>query len=1080
MQNDLAMSNMSGTERAGGGSVQPGEHRASQGDTASRATQAARSPHGSSTSSSTRPPATFKKIALPFFRWFGATANTPGIRRIKVGVYHEGDIDTDGDEKTAAVAEEEKHVGTAETMQPSFAESTSHTAQPLQATSPLVSLGGASTPAGVPNVTSHTMTTPTMHGTPGGSHQQPHMHVAESTVSASVRELFETERPRYPRRDILLHLINLFLKYFKASCFPWLDNAELISSADSGELPAILANSICAMTARFSGHPDLQRVKNGSDAYSDMAKVLIVPMLSWPSIDVIEALVILSYAEFGAGADAGLWMYIGMAMRMSIDVGLQHELTIRSMATKKQQIRARYLFWSIVSLDRITCFGTGRPVTVRDDAYDCQLPPLDDDPASDSYVFGHIVRTLLHRGRIGELLNRREDGLSLEERGKRLRALWSELAEYCEKLPASLHFGVSAFRSLAALDKGPAFVYLHVLLQSTISLINRPSLLRRFDKEMSMAAPSELATIANHASATIVSILRFAIDAGQHRHVTSDEDPKVNPYIDCNPYLDQLILPAGRALLAERESVCEALRGVTAAFQESRNGMLRDGWPNGASSANPADQIDALTTRRQYAHTNVATCQEILDRVAKWWSGAAWPARALRQESLGTSGEDIGPDGTDEDAQPAPIRDVEMVLRWAKARRTRAAARIATPMMSRRGSASAPAIGSDSVNSRQPSDEQSGSDTPREANKDFLGLDDPAGGPGASPLGLGFSGSLGADTGLDVDVLINAWAQELSGVESTAAVPSETLTTRTTFPHAGELTPNVHQQQQPYLRGNERGSTSTFQPLSAAQELVRLRTPTFGTGSQFAAEQSAPLSDDRGGPEQFATTSQRGVRDAYQTHPSHSVGAGSSWPMSFGGAMDMNLRAMQLEEFFFEPQSYGGAASSSQTPFPPPHGRQQGGAEGHLDGEAGHGMAIIGSAAAMGNADVGFGAADDLPGTQDTHHFADGSHSSATLFAQTPGPAAGSELPFFQDSSSIVFREDLSSLPSALFNAFTFPTAVAPSPAARPAQGNGSGHGFGHGDSHTSGSHPNSSKGNHSNDAAARPNEEHSTRERHG
>ena len=28
----------------------------------------------------------FKKIALPFFRWFGDTANTPGYRRIKVGV----------------------------------------------------------------------------------------------------------------------------------------------------------------------------------------------------------------------------------------------------------------------------------------------------------------------------------------------------------------------------------------------------------------------------------------------------------------------------------------------------------------------------------------------------------------------------------------------------------------------------------------------------------------------------------------------------------------------------------------------------------------------------------------------------------------------------------------------------------------------------------------------------------------------------------------------------------------------------------------------------------------------------------
>ncbi len=95
-----------------------------------------------------------------------------------------------------------------------------------------------------------------------------------------------------------------------------------------------------------------------------MAKVLIVPMLSWPSMEVIEALLILSYAEFGAGSDSGLWMYEGMALRMSQDLGLQHEATISTMQDEKQSNRARLLFWSVVAIDRITCFGTGRPVTV--------------------------------------------------------------------------------------------------------------------------------------------------------------------------------------------------------------------------------------------------------------------------------------------------------------------------------------------------------------------------------------------------------------------------------------------------------------------------------------------------------------------------------------------------------------------------------------------------------------------------------------------------------------------------------------------------------------------------------------------
>lgn len=63
---------------------------------------------------------------------------------------------------------------------------------------------------------------------------------------------------------------------------------------------------------------------SSGEPFSDMAKTLIVPMLSWPSIEVIEALVLLSYAEFGAGSDSGLWMYAGMALRMSQDLGLQY------------------------------------------------------------------------------------------------------------------------------------------------------------------------------------------------------------------------------------------------------------------------------------------------------------------------------------------------------------------------------------------------------------------------------------------------------------------------------------------------------------------------------------------------------------------------------------------------------------------------------------------------------------------------------------------------------------------------------------------------------------------------------------
>lgn len=962
------------------------------------------SPHSSTHS---KPPATFKKIALPFFRWFGATANTPGIRRIKVGVYHETDMDL------GAEAGDEDEIGSdveGDIQQKEEAQHTDTTQEPSVSAITQANLSAISSSGDPktmvqpsPGGASHaSLTHPSPSLATGNPNHQPGQHHSaadQSALSTSVRELFETNRPRYPRRDILIHLVNLFTKYFKASCFPWLDAAELIASAESGELPAILANAICAMTARFSGHSDLQRVKNASESFADMAKVLIVPMLSWPSIDVIEALVIISYAEFGAGADAGLWMYVGMALRMATDLGLQHELTVRSMATQKQQDRARYLFWAIVSLDRITCFGTGRPVTVRDDAYDCELPPLENDSASDGFVFGHIVRTLLKRGRIGELLNRREDGLTLEQRGTQLRALWLDLAEYYETLPPELHFGVNTFRKLAAADKGCAFVYLHTLLQSTISLLNRPSLLRRFDRDFSMTAPSKLASIANHAAGTIVSILRFAEDAGQHRVRSPEENEDVNPYIDCNPYLDQLILPAGRAFLSEREAAKETLRNLGHPAPISRPMTANGERSSSRSKVTEETQegnlsselIQGLNTRRQYAQTNIATCQHVLERVARWWSGASWPARALKQECEGALDESIGPDGTDEEAQPAPIRDVEMVLRWARARRNRA--QHGSPTPSRRNSVvtlgqSAAGEGQDMSNLAQLDAMDSMA---------HMGSFDPTSG---SPLGLGFSGSLGAASEIDVDALINAWAKELGTIESTAAVQ-------------GDLFVSMNKSAVPTSFGSGSGTTH-FQSLGIPGRTgyTPIGTPSAMAGRPLAPSRphsrtrnrmesesvpNVPTNVHFGGTEYI-----QHVGQSASSQPSYIQQEMTSWPYSTPGSMDINLSAMQMEEFFYSPPALIDGHSSVTTSQPIPLSDIQSHAQ---QGDVNNSMIMTPQTSAAGYGHGGV-LAYAPSGSMPTSHTHDPSHH--------------------HHQQSGMEHQNLDILPPALFNAFNFHPAPSP------------------------------------------------------
>ncbi|PWN45944.1 hypothetical protein IE81DRAFT_344419 [Ceraceosorus guamensis] len=713
--------------------------------------------------SEAKPPIFSRRIALPFFRWFGATANTPGMRRIKVGVYHESDIDAPGE--SAAPTPANKLVGLPRL---SSADEVTSAREAAPANPDARDASSDKAFAGSPAMSPPIDAARWQNGTHTReeSRQLPNHIAPESTVSASARLLFEADRPRYPRGD-LLHgeLIPLFIKHFKCNCFPWLNDAELTSQALSGELPAILANAICAVAARFSTRQELVNrgaPKSRGDAFAEMAKTLLIPMLSWPSIDVVETLVILSYAEFGAGADAGLWMYVGMALRMATDLGLQYEATIASMSTERQRDRARWLFWSVVCLDRITCFGTGRPVTIREDTFDCEMPKLYDDPSSDFYVAGHIVRTLMRRGRIGDLLNRpptrTKDESSAHELGQRLSAMWIDLVEYHDSMPADLRFSVQTFRRAAQAGQGSAFVYLHVLLQSTMSLLNRPSLMRRFEG-ISQAPPTKLSAIARHAAETITSMLRFADDQGRS---VGESELSFNPYLDTNPYLDQLILPCGRAFLSEREDVREALRRLGCAHGQGTNS--RPESRHGERAAESEAAWGPLLSSRQYAEAHLKSCQMVLDRLAIYWGGAAWPARAMEQESAGGITDTIDPDARDEDAQPAPVRDLEMVLTWArrKARVRRARAGTRTPGASRRPSI-APGSAADAAG--QSADQDGAIDvnaalSGQGAEASAFGDNGTTGSLSPLGLGFGFSGTIADAADIDLQALISAWATE--------------------------------------------------------------------------------------------------------------------------------------------------------------------------------------------------------------------------------------------------------------------------------------------------------------------------------
>ncbi|KAJ1035916.1 hypothetical protein NDA13_000572 [Ustilago tritici] len=643
------------------------------------------------------------KIILPFFRWFGTTANTPGYRKIKVGVLQDSEV-SGTDELTPALEDNK-----ASENRPSFGFSIRDDNETRIPGKPLDEAALSPHPA--------------LASSPGA-------RIDNKASSSVTRELFEINRPRYPRKDILEHLVSLFLTQFKPSWCPWMEDDELKNGVEDGSMPAILANAVCAVAARFSNRPELRKVarKSSGDPFSEMAKILIIPLLSFPSIEVIEALILLSYAEFAAGSDSGLWMYVGMALRMAQDLGLQHEVSIQSIPNEKHQEKARLLFWAVIGLDRITTFGTGRPVSIRESEIDIELSKFSEgsDMKDETVVFGHVVRILMLRGRMGELLNRREreeSPISAETTKRDLMRIWFELAQSYSDLPANLHFNVQTFQKSAAHNQSPGFVYLHVLFHSTIGLLDRPALMKKFTGDSVPLLPSFAPAASAAASRTIANILTLG-DAFDDRCITA------------SPYLDQLVLPAGRSFVAEREAAREALRnmghGTTPAPSRP---------PSRGAGPQQQSRTSALVSTKSYAEINLGACQRILQKLQQYWAGASWPLRALEQEAAGNGGE-IDPQASDEDAQSAPIRDIEMVLKWAKSR-IRSKKRLerslhATPK-------------ADAMTLSESMEGMNGILTGNTGSEEFASTHS-----GDSPFGLGISAGLT----FDIDALMGSWQMD--------------------------------------------------------------------------------------------------------------------------------------------------------------------------------------------------------------------------------------------------------------------------------------------------------------------------------
>ena len=314
------------------------------------------------------------------------------------------------------------------------------------------------------------------------------------------------------------------------------------------QVDPILVDAICALAARFSTHdsllaiaiaeaeekgiagsePDHQEPTASAygEAFARRAKSAIVDTFACPSVAIVQAALLLANSEFGSARDSGLWMFLGLSIRMVQDLGMQKLTGLRfeghsesgtavngasadsqSLQEQKAIERERVdTFWSVFFMDRTISSGTGRPVTLRPGEIELPLPQMNDpDPATGSPApFPALIRIIDLYGTFTDLLNSIQDVSQVTpDVLNGLVDIESRLTQLYQDLSPQLHFNAVNFKHYINAGQGPSFVLLHFWFHALIIVLHQPTLLRQdrvyellpSNPELSMSSAKTIADI---------------------------------------------------------------------------------------------------------------------------------------------------------------------------------------------------------------------------------------------------------------------------------------------------------------------------------------------------------------------------------------------------------------------------------------------------------------------------------------------------------------------------------------------------------------------------------------------------------
>ncbi|KIW04813.1 uncharacterized protein PV09_03998 [Verruconis gallopava] len=496
------------------------------------------------------------------------------------------------------------------------------------------------------------------------------------------------EPPSYDSSEVapnplITHLCETFFAHLACN-YTFLQKDRFMRDLQEKQVDPILVDAVCALAARFSNHPLLTGKSANSklevpppergQLFAQRAKAAIPDTFPCPSVAIVQAALLLAYDEFGANRDSGLWMYLGIAIRMAQDLGMQKleglkyvgrgSLTPQNITyTRKKRMRTEPVpvaepkveipddettkeliaieqervdtLWAVFHLDRYISSGTGRPVALRDEDIEIAFPPLDEvDPETGwPKPWPALIRIVHLYGSVAEILNGiKEISHLTPEVIERLMIMESNLTDLYQGLSPKLHFNAANFQHYVQNGQGTNFVMLHFWFHTLIIILHQPTLLHTFDEEMQELFPRSRELSLSSAK-TIADILAFTEIMSSQSTVGSPFTSQPT-YVAACAFLKESALHAMNSACNSRAPSPPSSSTNGTSSKESdppRRASLRSG--NGAPLDQQAQAKHTLLAAS--AQQNYQRCYRALQQLEHYWAGTKYIITILDQKSKG-------------------------------------------------------------------------------------------------------------------------------------------------------------------------------------------------------------------------------------------------------------------------------------------------------------------------------------------------------------------------------------------------------------------------------------------------------------